>query len=495
MPRRTKSKPKKAPKKALKKAPKKTSKKTVKKPAKKTSTGSKNRNKSIGRKTKTSVAKKSTSKRPANASNTLQQIKQRIGSTLDSVSNFFDGVGKRVDKTVKIVANKRNKKMAMYLFLALSIYLAYLEYEKLTRPFYGISSTIPVVGTYIVQVRIFTQIFSLVQTIGGPVALGLTLTFFGHTLFYLAIFSLATCRALLFWTPVFSSLQWVALNALNNGSNAWAMSIVLNPLLPAVLPIGMAMMQGVSETAAIMDFIPTAIASVFGFGLAFADQIFNCMITNVFYNQAVWWIEWNSFNGLITFWPMLFCHDSRASMSSEHHKYLRDACIDDLGSSAAKFCSDVTGPSNTYRIAADAQTCLSIGHVFFVALIFAALYHGMHKLQKQAIIQLTTFAGMWLMNDFVQDYNYLGLFSFINYGGALFFQTHVSSRITRTLGLDLSPPDQIPLSLAEAWVSLYAGIRTVVLSMHKGLHIVALAWVARLAMRGTLDFSPFPCSL
>ena len=221
------------------------------------------------------------------------------------------------------------------------------------------------------------------------------------------------------------------------------------------------------------------------------------MITNVLYNKTVWWIEWNLFNGLIKFWPMLFCYDSRALMASKHHAYLKAQCIDDLGSSAAKFCSDVTGESNTYRIAADTQTCLSIGHVFYVALIFAALYHVMHKLQKQAIIQVTTFAGMWLMNDFVQDYNYLGLLSFINYGGALLFQTHVSSRITRTLGLDLSPPDQIPLSLAEAWVSLYAGIRTVVLSMHKGLLIVALAWGARLANKGTLpvDVSPFPCNL
>ena len=359
------------------------------------------------------------------------------------------------------------------------------------------STKIPVFGTFVVQFRIFTQIFSLIQHVGGPVALGLTLTFFGHTLFYLFIFSLCTFRALLFWTPIFSTLQfgliYVGLESMGSGT---LVAIAANPLLPAVLPIGVAALKGVSDTAAIMDYIPVAIASCLTLVLAVFDQLVGCMITNVFYNQAVWWIEWNSFHGLIKFWPMLFCYDGRAGMSAKHHAYLQKQCVDDLGADASAFCRDVTGPSNTYRIAADAQICLSIGHVFFVALIFAFLYHGMHKLQKQAIIQLTSFIGMWFMNDQIQDYNYFGLLSFVNYGGAVFFQHHISSRITRSLGLDLSPPDQIPLSFAEAWVSLYAGIRMVVLSMHKGLHIIVMAMVIVYGVKFNtgLDVSPFPCS-
>ena len=119
-----------------------------------------------------------------------------------------------------------------------------------------------------------------------------------------------------------------------------------------------------------------------------------CMLTNVMYNRSVWLIEWHWFQGWINFWPMLFCYDNRANPSSGHHDRLYEICVGDLGSDANKFCRDVTGTSNTYRLMAQPAPCLSIAHVFFIGLIFAALFHAMHKLQKQAIIHMTTWIGL-----------------------------------------------------------------------------------------------------
>lgn len=61
----------------------------------------------------------------------------------------------------------------------------------------------------------------------------------------------------------------------------------------------------------------------------------------------------------------------------------------------------------------------------------------------------------------------------------------------------MSPPDQMPLSLAEAWMSAYAAVRTVVLSMHRAWWIVLVAWGFRLAnqaAQSNYDVSPFPCN-
>jgi hypothetical protein len=40
------------------------------------------------------------------------------------------------------------------------------------------------------------------------------------------------------------------------------MKVVMNPMVPAVLPIVLAATGAVSETAAIMDFLPKTISSV-----------------------------------------------------------------------------------------------------------------------------------------------------------------------------------------------------------------------------------------
>ena len=62
-------------------------------------------------------------------------------------------------------------------------------------------------------------------------------------------------------------------------------------------------------------------------------------------------------------------------------------------------------------------------------------------------------------------YNYFGILNGITYGAALVFQKNVASRATRSLGLDVSPPNQMPASLAEAWVAAFAAMRTMSVSM------------------------------
>ena len=346
--------------------------------------------------------------------------------------------------------------------------------------------------------------YGFIHNCGGIPALAVSLSFFGHTTFYLAVFSLITLRKLLFLTPAIALLQWGIVGFLDQDAGVHLsgsmVNIVTSPLLAAVLPIGIAAAMGAAETAAVFDFIPTVIATIVSFVLAFSDQMVACSLTNIFYNRAVWWIEWNSFQGLVRFWPMLFCADDRAgSNSPAHHDYLKQKCIQDLGGfkdAVESFCQDVTGPSNTYRLMAEYNPCVSIGHVFFIGLIFACLYHAMHKLQKQAIIHITSTVGLYLLQDSIDKFDYFNLLTGGLYGFAVIFQSQVTSRITRSLGLDLSPPDQIPLSFAEAWFSLYSGIRMVVLSMHRGIGIVLIAWGASYAMKasgGHMSTVPFPC--
>ena len=105
------------------------------------------------------------------------------------------------------------------------------------------------------------------------------------------------------------------------------------------------------------------------------------------------------------------------------------------------------------------------------ALVFAFFYQALHQVQRRAIIHFTAMYGMYLAAPAIAAYNHFGLLTGVCYTAAVVFQTAISCRTTRMLGLDVSPPDKMPLTVAEVLNAVYAFARAVIVCMPRGIAI------------------------
>ena len=116
----------------------------------------------------------------------------------------------------------------------------------------------------------------------------------------MGIFSLITLRKIIFWTPILAGAQFVLklelLHSIGGSIGGNAMEVVMNPMVPAVLPIILAATGAASETAAIMDFLPTIISSVLALMLGVFPSlfaVFRCSFLHFFFlSPAVVFFEY-----------------------------------------------------------------------------------------------------------------------------------------------------------------------------------------------------------
>jgi hypothetical protein len=349
------------------------------------------------------------------------------------------------------------------------------------KPLFGIellSYKTPVIGPVIMQAQLVMYSWSKVNAVLGPGLIGLLLAYWGHPLVYLAAFMFYFIRNSIVYTFFVGIFVWFA----GLAGTSWGL---LLPLAPIVL----AYARAFHKVHTLADTFPIMGASILASSVCFFDQMLSCLLTNVLYNRLVWTVGWKSFLGYIRF-PLLFCYDDRAHGThhwasarfygcpsvSTHAEVLECICNYDLGCTTigkgcSEFCSQIASDSNIYRLPSDYNTCLSIAHVFFCALVFALFYQALHQVQRRAIIHFTAIYGMYLAAPAIAAYNHFGLLTGVCYTAAVVFQTAISCRTTRMIGLDVSPPDKMPVTVAEVLNAVYAFARTVIISMPCGVAI------------------------
>jgi hypothetical protein len=349
------------------------------------------------------------------------------------------------------------------------------------KPLFGIellSYKTPVIGPVIMQAQLVMYSWSSMNAVFGPGLIGLLLAYWGHPLVYLAVFMFYLIRNSIVYTFFVGIFVWIA-----------GLTGTLWGLLLSLAPIVLASARAYHKVHTLADTFPIMGASILAASVCFLDQMLSCFLTNVLYNRLVWTVGWKSFLGYIRF-PLLFCYDDRAHGShhwagalqygcpsvSTHAEVLQCLCSYDLacteiGKGCSEFCSRIASDSNIYRLPSDYNTCLSIGHVFFCALVFAFLYQALHQVQRRAIIHFTAMYGMYLAAPAIAAYNHFGLLTGVCYTAAVVFQTAISCRTTRMLGLDVSPPDKMPLTVAEVLNAVYAFARAVIVCMPRGIAI------------------------
>jgi len=400
-----------------------------------------------------------------------------------------------------IITNAKYAALALSL-VALASWIWLLKSE-LNEPVFGCTSATPVVGVLVSQIQVtrLAYVHSSKEMQLG--AIGLSLALWGHLIVYSSVFFLA-----LFYR--------LAINGLVGGLILLPLQLDMVPidldpeteqnlvLGVSMLVVGISAMHAMSVVHAIFDYFPRIISHSIVFAIAILDQSAGCLLTNFFYNRTVWYAGWNLWGGWVRF-PLLFCYDSRANGEklwvglpagcrnpSYHVEALNCLCKNDVCSSmnpdgCNSFCDWTTSYLNIYRLSEDYSTCLHTVHIFFMALLFGIIFTLMHKLQKQLIINGTVSAGLYMwMNygsgavlDAVSGYWNLGLVA-ATAPAMVIFQNQVTTRITRSVGLDLSPPDgSIPLSASEALTMTLSAIRLVAIAMPEGAMIVVAAFAFR----------------
>lgn len=369
-----------------------------------------------------------------------------------------------------------------------------------------LSDETPVIGGLVFQWRLLgAPILWLISLIGVE-GFGLGLLFWGHPFVYALIFEahfvlLAVKLSLLFGTGLLL-LQATQITAPDIA--AWL----------AVVPLLFSFPHALTCTRTIFDAIPGLAAFTATFLLATADQMVHCSMTSLFYNRSVWLLGWHQLGGWLQ-WPLLFCYNDQADSkrawfpagvprgcadATTHAQVLNCMCKADLRSAnktltsvlATRFCDSVTAPDNIYRLCTDMSTCLTIGHVVFCGLVYAVVYSGLHRAQRLFIIYATTFAGIYLAAPLIGR---LGAPAFVTTAACstagVWFQYWVATRATRAMGLDVSPPDKIPVSFREAELMARAATRAVFLSMRGGIFIALCVWLCRLSCG--LSQTHLPC--
>ena len=277
-------------------------------------------------------------------------------------------------------------------------------------------------------------------------------------------------------------------------------------------------LRAVNTVNYIFDYIPRAISYTITYSIAIGDQLSGCFFTNIFYNRLAWSAGWFAFSGLIHP-PLYFCVDERmlgpknwegapthCPNPSWHDQILNCMCKSDLDckeQSCIDYCDKETNQLNILRLFSDVDLCLSFGHFMFASLLFAIIFQAVHKLQKQAIIHGTVFYGLYLWTNYgdsksagfltvISDFTGVAFATSMSYPVLVEFQNKVSCRITRSIGLDLSPPDSIPLSLSEAWSVLVSSWRTILLSIVEGASIAISVYMFRYSLHSQFKIIPEP---
>ena len=378
---------------------------------------------------------------------------------------------------------------------------------------------IPKVMSY--QWRLGTMIVTTVKSTISPATLGFILACYGHTIVYAFIFIILFAFANIVHfaflvAPVTLVLWWF------DCSDISVMNLHIGTCL-VLLQIGLSYIAAVKSLTKIFDSIPRIVSYSITYSIAVVDQISHCFFTNVCYNRLAWMSGWFAFAGMIHP-PLTFCIDNRAHGKhywygagdcpnpSYHTEVLNCMCKIDLGCGSYEstannelcnvYCNQETNRMNILRLFDNVDLCLGFGHVMFISLIFAIVFQAVYKLQKQAIIHGTVSYGLYLWSYYDDESTSalavltkatgVAVATTISYPALITFQNIVACRLTRSIGLDLSPPDAIPLSPAEAWTIFISSCRIIFVSVCEGVGIAVSVLTFRYYIHNQLQLKEMP---